>query len=331
MSKSEAVAAILLAGATLYAVFGGADFGAGIISLISRRDGAIGARARARLERSIGPVWEANHVWLIFCLVVLWTGFPRAFGPLMETLYVPLALAAVGIVLRGSGFAFGHTFSGDARDRAELVFAVSSLITPFFMGCVVGAVAAGAVPASGAGEPFSSWLAPLPLLIGLLFVLSSAYLAGVFLIDDARRAGEAELVSYFRRRAIVIGVVAGAAAVAGLVALRADARFVYDGLVGEGLPLMLASLILGGLVLVGLIRGSHRLIRPLAVGAVVAVIWGWGVAQHPYLLPTSLTIEGAAGAEPTLTAVIIVFVCALLIVGPSLAFLYRLSQARLLE
>ncbi len=331
MSKPEAVAAILLAGATLYAVFGGADFGAGIISLISRRDGAIGARARVRLERSIGPVWEANHVWLIFCLVVLWTGFPRAFGPLMETLYVPLALAAIGIVLRGSGFAFGHTFDGDARERAELVFAVSSLITPFFMGCVVGAVAAGAVPASGAGEPFSSWLAPLPLLIGLLFVLSSAYLAAVFLIDDARRAGEPELVAYFRRRALVIGVVAGAVAVAGLVALRADARFVYDGLVGDGLPLLLASLILGGLVLVGLIRGAHRLIRPLAVGAVVAVIWGWGVAQHPYLLPTSLTIEGAAGAEPTLTAVIIVFVCALLIVGPSLAFLYRLSQAQLLE
>jgi cytochrome d ubiquinol oxidase subunit II len=331
MSKPEAVAAILLAGATLYAVFGGADFGAGIISLISRRDGAIGARARIRLERSIGPVWEANHVWLIFCLVVLWTGFPRAFGPLMETLYVPLALAAVGIVLRGSGFAFGHTFGGDARDRAELVFAISSLITPFFMGCVVGAVAAGAVPASGAGEPFSSWLAPLPLLIGLLFVLSSAYLAAVFLIDDARRAGEGELVAYFRRLAIVVGLLAGAVAVAGLVALRADARFVYDGLVGEGLPLMLASLILGGLVLAGLIRGAHRLIRLLAVGAVVAVIWGWGVAQHPYLLPTSLTIDGAAGAGPTLTAVIIVFICALLIVGPSLAFLYRLSQAQLLE
>jgi cytochrome d ubiquinol oxidase subunit II len=331
MSKPEAVAVILLAGATLYAVFGGADFGAGIISLLSRRDGALGARARNRLERSIGPVWEANHVWLIFCLVVLWTGFPRAFGPLMETLYVPLALAAVGIVLRGSGFAFGHTFSGAARDRAELVFAISSLITPFFMGCVVGAVAAGGVPASGPGEPFSSWLAPLPLLIGVLFVVSSAYLAAVFLIDDARRAGEDELVAYFRRLAILLAILAGAVAVAGLVALRADARFVYDGLVGPGLPLVVASLVLGGLVLSGLARGGGRFIRPLAVGAVVAVIWGWGVAQHPYLLPTSLTIDQAAGAGATLTAVIVVFICALLIVGPSLAFLYRLSQEQVLE
>jgi cytochrome d ubiquinol oxidase subunit II len=331
VSKPEAVAVILWAGATLYAVFGGADFGAGIISLLSRRDGELGARARARLERSIGPVWEANHVWLIFCLVVLWTGFPRAFGPLMETLYVPLALAAVGIVLRGSGFAFGHTFSGAARERAERVFAVSSLITPFFMGCVVGAIAAGEVPASGAGEPFSSWLAPLPLLVGLLFVVSSAYLAAIFLIEDARRAGERELVAYFRRRAILVGVLAGAVAVAGLVALRADARFVFDGLVGEGLPLMLASLVLGAVVLAGLVRGAHRFIRPLAVGAVVAVIWGWAVAQHPYLFPTSLTIDQAAGAGATQTAVIIVFICALLIVGPSLALLYRLSQEQALE
>ncbi|MBK5117241.1 MAG: cytochrome d ubiquinol oxidase subunit II, partial [Thermoleophilia bacterium] len=170
MSKPEVAAAILWLGATLYAVFGGADFGAGILSLFSRRDAEVGARARQRIQHSLGPVWEANHVWLIFCLVVLWTAFPKAFGPLMETLYVPLTLALIGIILRGSGFAFGHTFSGAGRERAEKVFAASSLMTPFFMGCVVGAIADGAVPASGPGEPFSSWLAPLPLLVGALFV-----------------------------------------------------------------------------------------------------------------------------------------------------------------
>ncbi len=331
MSKPEVVAVILLAGATLYAVFGGADFGAGIVSLLSRRDGELGARARNRVERSIGPVWEANHVWLIFCIVVLWTAFPTAFGPLMKTLYFPIAMAAVGIVLRGSGFAFGHTFAGAARERSELVFAGASLITPFFMGCVVGAVAAGAVPASGAGEPFSSWLAPLPLLIGVLFVATSAYLASVFLTADARRSGEAELVDYFRRRAIGTAVVAGSLAVLGIIALRADARFVYDGLTGDAVPLLIASILLGGAALVGLIRNVSRGVRPLAVGAVVAVIAGWGVAQHPYIFPTSLTIDQAAGAEPTLNAVIIVFVVALAIVGPSLLFLYRLTQKELLE
>jgi cytochrome d ubiquinol oxidase subunit II len=331
MSKPEVVAVILLAGATLYAVFAGADFGAGIVSLLSRRDGELGARARGRIERSIGPVWEANHVWLIFSIVVLWTAFPRAFGPLMETLYVPITLAAVGIVLRGSGFAFGHTFAGAARERAELIFAGASLITPFFMGCVVGAVAAGAVPASGAGEPFSSWLAPLPLTIGVLFVATSAYLAAVFLTADARRDGEGELVEYFRRRAIGIAVVAGLLAVLGIIALRGDARFVYDGLTGDALPLLIASILLGAGALVALIRNVRRGARPLAAGAVVAVIAGWGAAQHPFMLPTSLTIDQAAGAEPTLNAVIIVFILALAIVGPSLLFLYRLTQQQLLE
>lgn len=331
MSKPDAVAAILWAGATLYAIFGGADFGAGIWNLLSRRDGRRGVRARERISRSLGPVWEANHVWLIFCLVVLWTGFPGAFGPLMETLYVPLALAALGIVLRGSGFAFGHTFSGAGKRRAELMFASSSLVTPFFMGCVVGAVAAGEVPATGAGEPFSSWLAPLPMLVGLLFVTSGAYLAAVFLTDDARRARERELAEYFRKRAIAAAVVAGGIAVLGLLALRGEARFVYDGLVGPGLPLLIASLLLGLGALAALLRGLRRGIRVLAAGAVVTVIWGWGVAQHPFLFPQSLTIEGAAGAEQSLTAVIIVFAFALAILGPSFGLLYRLSQRGVLE
>jgi cytochrome d ubiquinol oxidase subunit II len=331
MSKPEVVAAILLAGLTLYAVFGGADFGAGVWSLLSRREGEAGERARERIEHSLGPVWEANHVWLIFCLVVLWTGFPKAFGPLMETLYVPLALAAVGIVLRGSGFAFGHTFSGAAKARAETVFAASSLVTPFFMGCVVGAVAAGEVPASGPGEPFSSWLAPLPITIGVLFVVSCAYIAAVFLTDDARRAGETELNDYFRRRAIGAALAAGAVAVLGLIVLRADARAIFDGLTDEGLPLVIASLLLGAGALAMLVTGRNRGIRPVAVGAVVAVIWGWGIAQHPFLLPGSLTIDQAAGAGSALTAVIIVFGFALAIVGPALAFLYWLSQQQALE
>jgi cytochrome d ubiquinol oxidase subunit II len=331
MSKPEAAAAILWAGATLYAIFGGADFGAGVWDLLSRRDGELGAQARRRIGHSLGAVWEANHVWLIFCLVVLWTAFPNAFGPLMETLYVPLALAAIGIVLRGSGFAFGHTLTGRGAERAETTFALSSVVTPFFMGCVVGAVAAGEVPASGAGEPFSSWLAPLPLLIGVLFVVSSAYLAAVFLLDDARRAGEAELVDYFRRRAIAAAAVAGIVAIAGILVLRADARFVFDGLTGEGLPLVIASIVFGGVALGALLRGARRGTRVLAAGAVAAVIWGWGVAQHPYMLPESLTLDQAAGASETLTAVIIVFGFALAIVGPSLLLLYRLAQEQSLD
>ena len=332
MSKADVVAAILTLGATLYAVFAGADFGAGVWQLLASRDAD--AERRERIERrvtsSLGPVWEANHVWLIFVLVVLWTGFPDAFAPIMETLYVPLALAVTGIVLRGSGFAFGHVLEGELGRGSRTVFAVSSLITPFFLGTVVGAIAAGEVEAGGTGDALG-WIGPLPILIGLLFVASCSYIAAVFLLDDCRRAGDEELASYFRRRAIASAVVAGALAIAGLIVLRLDARYVFDGLLDEGLPFLIASVLLGALTLAGLIRGWRRALRPLAIGAVVAVIAGWAIAQYPYLLPETLTVDAGAGAEAALTATMWVFVAAVVIVIPALGLLYRLAQRQTLE
>lgn len=331
MSRADAAAAILVAGATLYAVFGGADFGAGVWQLLAGREvEERRERIEARVSRSLGPVWEANHVWLIFVLVVLWTAFPDAFAPLMETLYVPLALAALGIVLRGSGFAFGHVLSDVTGRRSRSVFALSSLITPFFMGCVVGAIAAGEVAAGGRGSALG-WLGPLPLVIGALFVASCAYIASVFLLDDCRRAGETDLAAYFERRAIAAALVAGALAAAGLAVLHLDAPYIFDGLFAEGLPFVIASAVLGVVTLVGLVRGWARALRPLAVGAVVTVIGGWAVAQYPYLLPETLTVSEGAGDEATLVAVIVVFAVALATVVPSLALLYRLAQRQALE
>ncbi|HEX7059569.1 MAG TPA: cytochrome d ubiquinol oxidase subunit II [Solirubrobacterales bacterium] len=331
MSKADAAAAILWVGATLYAVFGGADFGGGFWDLIAG-DAGRGERPRALIERSITPVWEANHVWLIFILVVLWTAFPEAFSAVMTTLYVPLALAALGIVLRGAGFAFRRSFHRMEWQRAMgATFALSSVMTPFFMGTVVGAIASGNVPADGNGDAFSSWIDPLPLLIGALFVASGAYLAAVFLVSDARRAGEEGLEGYFARRALWAALVAGAFAVAGIFALRADARYVYDGLTSDGLPLAIVSAVCGLAVLAMLLRGTRRGLRPLAAGAVVAVIWGWGVAQFPYLLPTSLRIDQAAAPGPTLDSVLVVFGIAAVVVLPSLGLLYWLTQRDLLE
>jgi cytochrome bd ubiquinol oxidase subunit II len=325
MSRADAAAVILWVGATLYAVFGGADFGGGFWDLIAG-DAERGRRPRALIQRSITPVWEANHVWLIFILVVLWTAFPEAFGAIMSTLYVPLALAALGIVLRGAGFAFRKSVDTVSQERAlGATFAISSVLTPFFMGAVVGAIASGNVPAEGGGDAFSSWLEPLPLLTGALFVLTGAYLAGVFLVVDAHRTGE-ELEGYFAQRALAIGLLAGAVALGGLVALHGEARYVYDRLVVEGLPLVILSVVCGFGVL-GLLLGRYRRgLRPLAIGAVVAVIWGWGVAQFPYLLPTSLKISDAAAPDPTLNAVLIVFAIAAIAVVPALALLYWLSQ-----
>ena len=332
MSTADAVAAVLWIGATLYAVFAGADFGAGFWSLIAGRDGR-GERARALVDWAIGPVWEANHVWLIFVLVVLWTAFSLAFESIMSTLFIPLSLAALGIVLRGSGFAF-HKLARQVRYRrlAERVFGLFSLLTPFFMGTVVGAIASGRVPVGNAtGDPVTSWLNAVSLLTGALFVATGIYLSAVFLISDARRAGDPDLERYFTARALIAGLTAGAIAVAGIFVYRADARFIYDGLTSEGLPLVIASALFGLGLLALLVRGEHRGTRPLAIGAVVAVIWGWGVAQYPYLLPQTLTIKEGAGAGGTLTAVLIVFGVAVVVVLPALAFLYTLAQRSVLE
>ena len=184
---------------------------------------------------------------------MLWTGFSTAFESIFSTLFIPLSLAALGIVLRGSGFAFHKTARRlKGRRIAERVFGLSSVLTPFFMGTVVGAVASGRVPVgNAAGDPVTSWLNPLSLVIGALFVATSTYLAAVFLVSDARRAGAPDLEHYFTVRALAAAVVAGALAVAGIVTLRADARFVYDGLTSDALPLVLASVAVRG-------RGTRR-------------------------------------------------------------------------
>ena len=332
MSSADAVAGVLWIGATLYAVFGGADFGAGFWALTARRDER-GERARALVVWAIGPVWEANHVWLIFVLVVLWTAFSTAFEAIMSTLFIPLSLAALGIVLRGSGFAF-HKLARRVQYRrlAERIFGLFSLLTPFFMGTVVGAIASGRVPVgNAAGDAVTSWLNGVSLLTGALFVATGAYLSAVFLISDARRAEDPDLERYYATRAQIAALVAGAIALAAILVYRADARFIYDGLTSEGLPLVIASALCGLGVLALLARGQRRGTRALAVGAVVAVIWGWGVAQYPYLLPQDLTIQEGAGASGTLTAVLIVFGVAVVVVLPALAFLYALSQRSLLE
>lgn len=330
MSKADIVAAILWIGVTLYAVFGGADFGAGMWDLLAGK-GERAERARAQIDHSIAPVWEANHVWLIFVLVVLWTAFPPAFSAVMTTLYIPLALAALGIVLRGSGFAFRHALPGPVRAPATRVFGVSSLLTPFFMGTVVGAIASGEVPADGGGDPTSSWTGVLPLVTGVLFVAVSAYVSAVFLVRDAGAGGDEDLQRYFRRRALAMALVAGAAALAGVLALRDDARFVYDGLTDPGIPLVILSGICGLGALALLARGITRGIRPLAVGAVVAVVWGFFVALHPFMLPEALTIDEAVGASATQTEVIVVFLVAAVVCVPALGLLYVLSQRRALE
>lgn len=325
-----AVALVLLLALVAYAVFGGADFGAGFWDLTA--GGAErGARPRSVIEHSIGPVWEANHVWLIFIFVVTWTAFPEAYASITLTLFVPLTIAALGIVLRGASFAFRKTVVGvPARRVFGGAFALSSVLVPYCMGTVAGGIASGHVPAGGkAGDPVASWVNPTSIVAGVLAVVLAAYLAAVYLVWDARRIDD-DLVDYFRRRAVATAVVAAVIAVVGVFVLRADARYVFDGLTSRALPLMILSVACGAGALLLLVRDASRGARVAAAGAVAGVIGGWGVAQWPYLLPESLTLSEAAAPSGTLSALVVAVVLAVVIVLPGFALLYVLDQKHLL-
>jgi cytochrome bd ubiquinol oxidase subunit II len=323
---STAVAIVLFFGVTAYAVFAGADFGAGFWDLIA--GGADrGEKPRALIDHSIGPVWEANHVWLIFCLVVLWTGFSIAFGSITLTLFVPLSIAAFGIVLRGAAFAFRKSvFVTRQRRFYGAIFATSSVIVPYCLGAVAGAIASGRVPNGGeSGDWWSSWINPTSILGGVLAVTVCAYLASVYLVHDAQRLDPA-LVEYFRRRGVAAAVVSGVIAFAGIFVLDADATYLFHGLASRGLPLIILSVICGVTSLWLLLRGRGGIARPFAIAAVASVVVGWGVAQWPYMLPQTLKVSDAAAPDPTLWTVLVVFVAAAVLILPSLALLYYLDQ-----
>jgi cytochrome d ubiquinol oxidase subunit II len=321
-----------LAGLVFYVVLGGADFGAGLWQLTAGR-GRESDRLREHTRHAMGPVWEANHVWLIFVLTVVWTAYPQVFASIASTLSVPLFVAAIGIILRGGAYALrpGMRTTGERR-AVETVFSVSSILTPFALGAMLGGVAAGRVPVgNAAGDAIPSWLNPLGLMVGLLSVATSAYLAAVFLCADAVRLDEADLEAQFRRRALVAGLVAGAAAAAGLVALRIDAHRVYHDLIfGRGIFALGVSVAAGVATLALVARRRYEPARYTAAVAVAAVVAGWALAQAPELLP-GLTVKQAAASHDALVALTVAVVAGGIILFPSLALLFRLFLAGRLD
>lgn len=323
------VGVVLLVAIICYGVFGGADFGTGLWDLTA--GGAVrGARARALIDHAIGPVWEANHTWLIFCLVLLWTAFPSAFAAIMATLYVPLGIAAFGIVLRGSGFAFRKVSLHTAEQRLNgIAFASSSVLTPYCFGAVAGGIASGRVPTAGHGDPMSSWVNPTSVLGGVLAVLTCGYLAAVFLTAEAHRAGQTDLEQWSRRRAVGAAVATGAVAVAGLGVLDHDAHRLYAHLLDRAWPLIVVSVLAGGGALLVTVRSEllrPASVRPLGALAVAAILAGWGAAQYPYLLGTHLDLHTAAAPRSTLVALVVVAALAALTVVPSLLWLLVLTH-----
>jgi cytochrome bd ubiquinol oxidase subunit II len=327
MTLPEVLLAVTWVGVTLYALLGGADFGGGFWDLLAggaRR----GARQRALVEHAIGPVWEANHVWLIFVLVILWTGFPPVFAAVASTLYIPLTLAAVGVIARGAAFAFRKAVGDLALKRLfGAAFALASVLTPFFLGTVAGAVASGRVPPGNAkGHPVTSWWNPTSVLGGTLAVGVCAYLAAVYLTADAGRQGEPDVAEEFRRRALATGVVVGAVALAGIGVLRADAPRLYEGLTGRAMPLIAASALFGIASLALLAWRRFTVVRVTAALAVTAVIWGWAVGQYPDMLHGHLTIEQAAAGRAVLQAVLASLAVGAVLLAPSLLWLLVLFQ-----
>ncbi|MEU8936177.1 cytochrome d ubiquinol oxidase subunit II [Streptomyces sp. NPDC048409] len=321
----DLVAVFLFIGVIAYAVLGGADFGAGLWDLVA--GGAERGRApRALIDSSLAPVWEANHTWLIYCLVFLWSGFPTAFAAMTTTLYVPLGLAVLGIVLRGAGFAFRKASIRTPEQRLYgAVFALSSVLTPFCFGAIAGALASGRVPAEGDGDAVTSWLNPTSVLGGVLAVLACAYLAAVYLTAAAHQREDPRLSRYFRHRGIVAGAATGAASVVGVFVLRADAPRLFRDLSHRALPLVLLAA-LGGLAgLLLLYTRRTRALRATAAAAVASIILGWGVAQFPYLLGTHVPLADAAAPDATLAVLVGVACVAGLLIVPSLVLLFRLA------
>jgi cytochrome bd ubiquinol oxidase subunit II len=331
MGLPDVMAAVMLGALVAYAVTGGADFGGGLWDLIAT--GPRAARQRDLVEHALAPVWEANHVWLIFVLVVLFTAFPPAYAALTTALHVPLTLMLVGIVLRGSAFVFRQYGGGAApvAHRWGRVFAVASVVTPFFLGAVLAALTEGRIAVDLARPEATAlswrWAAPFALLVGGFTLALFGYLAAVYLTVEA---ADPDLREDFRRRAFVSGAVVGAFALASAVCARAEAPAFFARLIGSpwSWPLQIAT---GAAAVAGfhaLYRRHFRRARALAATQVALIVVGWGAAQYPLLIAPDLGIARAAAPPITLRLLVPVLLAGGLVLLPSLYYLMRVFKRR---
>jgi cytochrome bd ubiquinol oxidase subunit II len=321
----------LFATMAAYALFAGADFGGGIWDLLAGNSER-GRGPRSAIDASVTPVWEGNQTWIVLGIVFVWTAFPTAFAAIMTSLFVPLALSLLGILLRGIGFAFRHE-AGRLRTEqfSGVLFAASSLVAPFFLGAAIGAVATGRVTTDRAGNVPDAWLNPVAVMTGALFVSSCAYISAVYLVGDSHHRDDPDMVTYFSRRAVVAGVLTGVLAGVNLFFLHQDARYLFDRLMGDALPLVILSVVSGAVALLLIVLRRIWLLRICAGLAVCAVVAAWGYAQYPYLLPTSLTLRAGSAPNASLITEIVVLGMAAVFVVPSFVYLYWLHQRGQLE
>ena len=325
----ELTAAAVVIAMAAYVVFGGADFGGGVWDLFAR--GPRSTRQRALIADTIGPIWEANHVWLILVVVILFTGFPTAYARLSVTLHIPLTLMLVGIVLRGSAFTFRSYDSqrDDVQRRWSRIFSIASLVTPILLGIVAGTVATGTV-AVVPGVTFTDayvapWTRPLPLLVGLLTLVLFAFLAATYLTVEAE---DAEMAADFRQRAIISGTLLFPLAATVLLVARNAAPALWSGLVlsewAWGLHLLTA--IAAVTALTALVMRRFTLARIAAASQAMLIIVGWARAQYPYIVPPDLTLHDAAAPSATLGLLVGALTLGSVLLFPSLWYLFRVFR-----
>ena len=337
-ASSFLTAPALVAGAiavslNIYALTAGADFGGGVWDLLAA--GERRERQRALIAEAIAPIWEANHVWLILVVVLLFTAFPPAFAQLMTVLHIPLSLMLLGIVLRGSAFTFRSYDSrrDSVQRRWSRIFAIASTATPILLGTILGAIATGAVgeqrpttASSFASVYVAPWLSPFPIGVGALALVLFAFLAAVYLTVEAP---DEALREDFRTRALGSAVAAALVAVIVLLLARSEAPLVWGALmVGDAamvLRIAASGVALGAMF--ALWRRSYRAARIAAVVEVSLITWGWALGQFPYLVPPEMTVQSAAAPASTLRLVLIALVVGLAVLLPSLRYLFKVFKA----
>lgn len=324
-----AIIGTMLAALVLYFLLGGADFGGGVWDLLAagpRRD-----EQRALIEQAIGPVWEANHVWLILVVVLLFGAFPPAFAAVSIALHVPLTLFLLGVVLRGSAFAFrSYDPAAGGRRRWGLLFSLASAVAPLTLGACVGALASGRVRVrAGAVEGgfFAPWLAPFPLVTGLFALALCAFVAATYL---AREARDRPLQDDFRRRALAAGAAVGLLALAAFALSRAGAPLVHDGLTGRAWtwPFHGLTALAAGGAFWALWRRRYGLARVAVSAQTGLILLGWALSQYPYLVVPDVTVDNALANPKTLDAMALALAAGAPVLLPSLYLLFKIFKAQ---
>jgi cytochrome d ubiquinol oxidase subunit II len=315
---------------TFYALLGGADYGGGVWDIFAW--GKHGRAQRELISSAIGPVWEANHVWLILVIVLLFTAFPVAFAVIATALHIPLTLLLIGIVLRGSAFTF-RTYDAQhdkVQRRWSYLFSIASIITPILLGITLGAIASGQITAPNGdvtADFVHTWFAPFPFSVGFFALALFAFLAAVYLTLET---DDVKLQDDFRRRAIVSGVIVGLLALTVFLLSEKGAPKVRAGLSASmwALPLHVATAICAVGAFWSLWRRKYKLARVCAAGQVVLILWGWALAQYPYIVEPDITISSAAAPRATIQLLLIALAVGALLLFPSFYYLFHVFKGQ---